>query len=292
MRFKLLFIPLGLLLLIHAQANEAYAQAGKAAIPGGATDAGVKKSTGPAVKADMASVRFEENPARVRFNDKSGKQIKEIAITVWDRKIFPGTEKDRTTGKPLSTFRQIEESVEISRDGGYAFINTVKREGIFEYMEGHKAKSEWKIYDRAGHLLWERKTDDVALGATFADSGVLATVIGGGMGGENDALRVYDKSGALVFLYPDGETDVRTVDYGMLKISRNGRYLATRVTFEDWTPVTLFFDLKTKKSWRAPHSYHIFEMTDDGSVWFDYYDIKKGERGPVSRINLKTYLGE
>jgi hypothetical protein len=231
-------------------------------------------------------------PPRVRFYDESGKPVKEIAVTVWDQKVFPGTEKDRTTGKPLSTFRQIEESVEISRDGGYAFINTIKREGIFEYMEGHRRKSEWKVYDRAGRLLWERKTDDVALGAAFADTGVLAVVIGGGWGGENDALRIYNKSGALIFLYPDGETDAQKVDYGMLKISRNGRYLATRVTFNDWETATVFFDLKTKKSWRAPHSYLIFEMTDEGSVWCDYYDVKKGERGPVSRINLKTYLGE
>lgn len=79
MRFKLLFIPLGLLLLIHAQANDVYAQAGKADISSDTTDAGVKKSTGPAAKERVELVGSTMiGNAEVKFVDASGKVTKTL----------------------------------------------------------------------------------------------------------------------------------------------------------------------------------------------------------------------
>ncbi|MEW5905838.1 MAG: hypothetical protein AB1734_03550 [Elusimicrobiota bacterium] len=79
MRFRVLFIPLGLLLLIHAQAIDAYAQTGKSDIPTGTTDAGVKKSTGPAAKERVELVGSTMiGNAEVKFIDASGKVTKTL----------------------------------------------------------------------------------------------------------------------------------------------------------------------------------------------------------------------
>jgi hypothetical protein len=70
----------GLMRAFHAQANPAaYAQAGKPDIPGGTTDAGVKKSIGSAAKERVELVGSTMiGNAEVKFIDASGKVTKTI----------------------------------------------------------------------------------------------------------------------------------------------------------------------------------------------------------------------
>jgi hypothetical protein len=238
----------------------------------------------------LAETKKLKNP-RVSFYDKSGDIIKEIQINRWERKIFPKIEQDAKAKEPLDTFWQIEESAEVSPDGGHVFIQTQTREGTLKYMEASHPKAEWKIFDYSGTQLWKKKGDDIAMRGAVSDAGSLIVILGGDReGGGDEKLKVYDKAGAEAFSYPDPEDKVVQIYTDRFSVSPNGRYLAIRVTFEDYKDRTVFFDLKTKKFWKSEREYVVYSVTNFGLVECYFYDEEKQERSITKFIDIKPYF--
>jgi hypothetical protein len=278
----------------HAQVNPAaYAQASG---PGAKTDVPDAQS---APKEAEDGIRLDDGKA-VLFTDKKGAVVKKVTLP---------TKKEKITVK-LNNGKEAEGEKEIfaipvfSKNGKFAAINT-KTQRTLTGESGRPyyqvEANEVAVYDVAGKLLYKKNYPentyivDPEKNIIVADAGTTVVFTESSVDSDEGywtRLHVYDKKGEELLDYPDDGRRSGYLYSALMMISSNGRYLAVREDIVGGNIATLFFDLKTKKSWRAPHSYLIFEMTDEGSVWFDYYDVKKGERGPVSRINLKTYLGE
>jgi hypothetical protein len=292
MRFRVLFIPLGLLLLIHTQANDAYAQA---PVTGAKTD--MPDATAALKDAD-SKIRLDDDKSLL-FTDKKGTVVKKLTLPAKKEKI----KVKLNNGKEAEGEKEIFAIPVFSKNGKFAAINT-KTQRTLAGESGRPyyqvEANEVALYDVAGKLLYKKNYPENTYivepekNIIVADAGTTVVFTESSVDSDEGywtRLHVYDKKGEELLDYPD---DGRRSGYlySDLGMSSNGRYLAVQERMEGVGIATRFFDLKTKKSWRAKHDYVIFMMTNDGLVRCDYYDSEKGERGPVSTIDLTKYLGE
>ncbi|MEW5905488.1 MAG: hypothetical protein AB1734_01770 [Elusimicrobiota bacterium] len=284
----------GLMRAFHAQVNPAaYAQA---PVPGAKTD--MPDATAAPKDAD-SKIRLDDGKA-VLFTDKKGAVVKRLTLPAKKEKI----KIKLNNGKEAEGEKEISAIAVFSKNGKFAAINT-KTQRTLAGEDGRPyyrvEANEIAVYDVAGKLLYKRDypentyISDPKKNIIVADAGTTVVFTENSVDDSDNywpKLHAYNKKGEEILVYPDDDSGSVHLYSDLIKISSNGRYLAVRGWLYGEKTTTIFFDLETKKSWRAPHSYLIFEMTDDGSVRCDYYDTEKGKRGPVSRINLKAHLGE
>lgn len=162
--------------------------------------------------------------------------------------------------------------------------------------DGQTATGRFDLYDSHGlkryskEFVAGRGVSGAYPNIVVADNGTVVVPTDDKPGGGNPIVYVYDSAGQLIleYSYTDADVGGASID----KISPNGRYLAIRAGFNYASTVTVFFDLKTKKSWKAEQDYVIYEMTNDGLVECDYYDDKKKARAPLAVLDIKPYLRE
>jgi len=162
--------------------------------------------------------------------------------------------------------------------------------------DGQTTTGKFDLYDSRGlkryskEFVAGRGVSGAYPNIVVADNGTVAVPTDDKPGGGNPIVYVFDASGQLILEYSHADVDIGGASID--KISPNGRYLAIRASFNYASTVTVFFDLKTKKSWKAEHSYVIYEMTNDGLVQCDYYDDKNKTRAPTVVMDIKPYLLE
>lgn len=179
----------------------------------------------------------------------------------------------------------VESQYEIDADGkkhyGYDGQTTT---GRFDLYDSHGLKRYNKEFV-AG-----RGVSGAYPNIVVADNGTVAVPTDDKPGGGNPIVYVFDASGQLILEYSHADVDIGGASID--KISPNGRYLAIRASFNYASTVTVFFDLKTKKSWKAEQDYVIYEITNDGFVRCDYYDDKKQAPSLTTVMDIKPYLRE
>ncbi|MEW5906966.1 MAG: hypothetical protein AB1734_09345 [Elusimicrobiota bacterium] len=293
MRFRVLFIPLGLLLLIHTQANDAYAQA---PVTGAKTD--MPDATAALKDAD-SKIRLDDDKSLL-FTDKKGTVVKKLTLPAKKEKI----KVKLNDGKEAEGEKDIFAIPVLSKNMKFAAINT-KTQRTLAGESGRPyyqvEANEVALYDVAGKLLYKKNYPentyivDPEKNIIVADAGTTVVFTESSVDSDEGywtRLHVYDKKGEELLDYPDDGRRSGYLYNDLLKISSNGRYLAVREDVIGGDIATVFFDLKTKKTWRAKRDYVIYEVRDSGHVKCDYYDEVAGEPSLTEVIDIKPYLGE
>lgn len=254
---------------------------------------------------------IEINTSTLRFVGRDGKLHKEIPL------------KTQTTRERVKTNENNDLEIEIShsktpvisKNKKFILINRkthkvpVDRKRLGEYA--YSESDEIELYGTDGEVIYKKVFvedagfSDAKRQIAVADTGAVAFILEGNpmRGNYWTKLYVYDKNGTLILSYPDDKTVIRNIYPDGMDISPNGRYLSIRVGFPYPDPiVTVFFDLKLKKWWKAKLSHVVYAISDTGIAITDYpnpnipdnADRKKVKEPLRIRedLDLKKYFGE
>lgn len=271
----------------------------------------VKEST-ETVKSDESKILLDGNYGqssfKLKFLEKAGKVAKTISLANTKTKVTIHTRKKEA----LPGEQEIVKTPRVSANGKYVMVNLTTYERLLNREKyphsygGQTESTKVMMYDSHGNLLFEkaypkyRGVPDPLARIAVSDIGISAVATENATEscdppdcGYRPLLYVYNKNGEELLVYPN-EKDKNIYPADILKISPNGKYLAVRVGFSDEVEpyLTVFFNLATKKSWKAEHSYVIYDITNDGQVECDYYDETTKAPSITTSIDIKKHLGE